>query len=144
MSAKRPRLEDSASSIRVMELELELAKLRSQNEVPREEVSCGAGDEVQVEEPVEEPAKIPASHPGTTATTPAAATTATEPPPQTTSTSSSSQDVRGRGRGRGARGRSFSLDYRGLQTIFVCERCDKIYCQSCNHYEQTNRYWARH
>ena len=140
MSAKRPRLEDSASKIREMELELELAKLRSQNEVPREEVSCGAGDEVQVEEP----AKIPASHPGTTATTPAAATTATEPPPQTTSTSSSSQDVRGRGRGRGARGRSFSLDYRGLQTIFVCERCDKIYCQSCNHYEQTNRYWARH
>ena len=141
MSSKRPRLEDSAAKIREMELELELAKLRSQNEVPREEVSCGAGDEVQVEEP----AKIPATHPGTTATTPAAATSATEPPPLTTTTSSSSHDVRGRGRGaRGARGRSFSLDYRGLQTIFVCERCDKIYCQSCNHYEQTNRYWARH
>ena len=122
MSSKRPRLEDSAAKIREMELELELAKLRSQNEVPREEVSCGAGDEVQVEEP----AKIPATHPGTTATTPAAATSATEPPPLTTTTSSSSQDVRGPGRGaRGARGRSFSLDYRGLQTIFVCERCDK-------------------
>ena len=141
MSSKRPRLEDSASKIREMELELELAKLRSQNEVPREEVSSAAGDEVQVEEQ----AKTPATHPGTTATTPAAATSATEPPPLTTTTSSSSHDVRGRGRGaRGARGRSFSLDYRGLQTIFVCERCDKIYCQSCNHYEQTNRYWARH
>ena len=141
MSSKRPRLEDSAAKIREMELELELAKLRSQNEVPREEVSCGAADEVQVEEP----AKIPATHPGTTATTPAAATPATEPPPLTTTTSSSSHDVRGRGRGaRGARGRSFSLDYRGLQTIFVCERCDKIYCQSCNHYEQTKSYWDRH
>ena len=141
MSSKRPRLEDSAAKIREMELELELAKLRSQNEVPREEVSCGAADEVQVEEP----AKTPATHPGTTATTPAAATPATEPPPLTTTTSSSSHDVRGRGRGaRGARGRSFSLDYRGLQTIFVCERCDKIYCQSCNHYEQTKSYWDRH
>ena len=142
MSAKRPRLEDSAATVRELELQLELAKLRSQNEAAREEVSNGAGDEAHVEEAV----KVPAPQPGTTATTPAAAPTATQAPPQTTTATSSGQEplVRGRGRGaRGARGRSFSLDNRGLQTIFVCERCDKIYCQSCNHYEQTSRYWAR-
>ena len=143
MSSKRPRLEDSAATVRELELQLELAKLRSQNEAAREEVSSGAGDDARVEEAV----KVPAPQPGTTATAPAAAPTATQAPPQTSTTTSSGQEpmVRGRGRGaRGARGRSFSLDYRGLQTIFVCERCDKIYCQSCNHYEQTGSYWARH
>merc|ERR1712002_849126 len=137
------RLEDSAAKVRELELELELAKLRNQNEAAREEVSSGAGDEA----PVEETATVPAPHPGTTAATPAAAPTATLAPSQTTSATPTGQEplVRGRGRGaRGARGRSFSLDYRGLQTIFVCEACDKIYCQKCNHYEQTSRYWARH
>ena len=142
MSTKRPRLDDNAAKVRELELELELVRLRSQNEA-REEVSSGAGDEA----PVEEAAKVPAPHPGTTAATPAAAPTATLAPSQITSATPTGQEplVRGRGRGaRGARGRSFSLDNRGLQTIFVCEACDKIYCQNCNHYEQTSRYWARH
>ena len=143
MSAKRPRLEDSAASVRELELQLELAKLRSQNEAAREEASSGVGDAGQVEEA----ARVPAPQPGSSATAPAAAPTATQPTQASTTTTTPSGHepvVRGRGRGaRGARGRSFSLDYRGLQTIFVCERCDKIYCQSCNHYEQTGSYWAR-
>ena len=143
MSTKRPRLDDNAAKVRELELELELAKLRSQNEA-REEVSSGAGGEA----PVEETTTTPASHPGTSsAATSAAAPSATIVPPPPTPATTTGQEplVRGRGRGgRGARGRSFSLDNRGLQTIFVCEKCDKIYCQTCNHYEQACRYWTRH
>ena len=124
MSTKQPRLDESAAKVRELELELELAKLRSQNEA-REEVSSGAGEEA----PVEETATVPAPHPGTSAATSAAAPSATTAPPPITPATTTGQEPLARGRGgrggRGARGRSFSLDNRGLQTIFVCEKCDK-------------------
>ena len=144
MSNKRPRLDDNAAKVRELELELELARLRSQNEaVAREEASSGPGQEA----PVEESARPPAPQPGTSAATPAATSAATPAPPTNASSTSAGPEpqARGCGRGgRGARGRSFSLDNRGLQTVFVCVACDKIYCQHCNSYEQACRYWARH
>ena len=141
--SKRPQLEDNAAKLRVLELELEVARLKAQTEpTGGEEASGGAGEAATVD--AEE--TPPAPHPGVPAASSAVTTSTSAPTPTTTTTTTTSQEplMRGRGRGaRGARGRSFSLDFRGLQTIFVCEACDKIYCQTCNHYEQTGRYWAR-
>ena len=145
MSNKRARLDDNGRQIREIELELELARLRRQNdEVAREEASSEPGQAAPVQPPV------PLS--GTSAATPAAASaatpaTATPAPPTNAATTPAGPEPQARGRGRrgrgGARGRSFSLDNRGLQTVFVCVACDKIYCQHCNAYEQARSYWAR-
>ena len=152
MSNKRARLDDNGRQVRELELELELARLRRQDdEVAREESSSGPGQAA----PVQGTSAPPVSHPGTSAATPAAASAATPAPPTTAATTAPpttaattpagpEPQARGRGRGgRGARGRSFSLDNRGLQTVFVCVACDKIYCQHCNAYEQARSYWAR-
>ena len=143
MCNKRPRLDETGRSVRELELELELARLRRQDEDAREDPPSGAGQPA----PVQDTTTPPASQPGTSSATPAAASTATTAPSTTTATTPAGQEpqARGRGRGgmRGARGRSFSLDNRGLQTVFVCVACDKIYCQQCNAYEQARSYWAR-
>ena len=144
MSNKRARLDETGRQVRQLELELELARLRRQDdEDAREEPSSGVGQAA----PVQDTTAPPASQPGTSSATPAAASTATSAPSTTTATTPAGPEppARGRGRGgmRGARGRSFSLDNRGLQTVFVCVACDKIYCQHCNAYEQARSYWAR-
>ena len=150
MSNKRARLDDTGRQVRELELELELARLRRQDdEVAREESSSGPGQAA----PVQGTSAPPASHPGTSAATPAAASAATPatatsaPPTNAATTTPAGPEPQARGRGRGgrggARGRSFSLDNRGLQTVFVCVACDKIYCQHCNAYEQARSYWAR-
>ena len=142
MSNKRAQLDDDGRRVRQLELELELARLRRQDdEDAREEPPSGVGEVA----PVQDTAP-PASQPGTSSASTAAVEPATPAPSSTATTPAGSQPpVRGRGRGglRGARGRFTSIDNRGLQTVFVCVACDKIYCQQCNAYEQARSYWAR-
>ena len=142
---KRARLDDDGRRIREMELELELARLRRQAEQDKDGVAGeaptagGAGELAAVETTAPPPTPQPGASSATVATTPATTAPAATKPPSTGPPTS-----RGRGRGRGARGGRFSsLDNRGLQTVFVCVACDKIYCQQCNTYERLLDYWNR-
>ena len=141
---KRARLDDDGRRVRQLELKLELARLRRQDDqeedFAREEPTAGgAGEKAAVDESAPPPtpqsgATSATVATGTASTAPAAAKTPTNAPPMS----------RGCGRGRGARGGRFSsLDNRGLQTVFVCVACDRIYCQECNKYEQACDYWNR-
>ena len=135
---KRARLDDDGRRVRQLELELVLARLRCQDDEDgsREESAAG-GDGTA------EPAPTPAPQTGPSSA-PAASTQSTDAPTPLTTAQHTS---RGRSRGRGARGarggRFASLDNRGLQTVFVCVACDKIYCQACNAYEKSIDYWNR-
>ena len=138
--SKRARLDDDGRRVRQLELELELARLRRQEDEAhdREEPSGGVGDVAAVQD-----SSPPTSQPGTSSST-AAAEQATPAPSSAARTPANTlPPSRGRGRGRGARGRFSSLDNRGLHTVFVCVACDRIYCQQCNNYEQARDYWAR-
>ena len=142
---KRARLDDDGRRVRQLELELELACLRRQDDqeegLAREDPATGGAGE---KEAVDKSAPPPTLQPGAAAAT-AATQSASSAPAAATTPANSQMPSRGRGgRGRGARGGRFtSLDNRGLQTVFVCAACDKIYCQRCNAYEQARDYWAR-
>ena len=147
MSNKRARLDETGRQVRQLELELELARLRREDEDAREEAPSVAESAATVQDTTAPPTSQPGTATLTTTPTPAAVSTATPAPTTATAaTPAGSEPARGRSRGggmRGTRGRSFSLDNRGLQTVFVCVACDKIYCQHCNAYEQARSYWAR-
>ena len=142
---KRARLDDDGRWVSELELELELAHLRRQDDQEDKgvagEVSTagGAGEQAAVDVTAPPPTPQSGASSATVATTPATTAPAATKPPSTAPPMS-----RGRGRGRGARGGRFSsLDNRGLQTVFVCVACDKIYCQQCNTYERLLDYWNR-
>ena len=98
MSNKRARLDETGRQVRQLELELELARLRRQDQDAREEASSVA----EPAAPVQDTSAPPASQPGTTSSTPAAASTATPAPSTTTSTTPAGPEpARGRGRGGG-------------------------------------------
>ena len=129
---KRQRLDDEGRRVRQLKLEWELARLhREEASVePPTASSAGDGDKVQPEPtPPPTPQTGPATAPATT--TPAAPS------------NQPSFRAQGRGRGGARGGRTATFDYRGLQTVFVCVAHDKIYCQVCNAYEQSDEYWRR-
>ena len=141
---KRARLDDDGRRVRELELELELARLRRQAEQDDEGIAGdlptagGTGELAAVDETAPPPTPQSGTSSATVATRPTTTAPAVSKPPATVPPTS-----RGRGRGRGARGGRFSsLDNRGLQTVFVCVACDRIYCQQCNNYEQARDYWA--
>ena len=139
--SKRQQLDDDGRRVRTLELELELAHLRCDEEASREETAAGGDGEATVVD--NETAPPPTPQTGTSSA-PAVTTPSTAAPTPSTVAQPTSR-WHGRGRGaRGARGGRFaSLDNRGLQTVFVCVACDKIYCQTCNAYEKSIDYWNR-
>ena len=137
--SKRQRLDNDGRWVWQLELKLELARLC------REEAEQEAAPTVDAEEgddnevPVVLPTPPPTPQAGTSSATPSTATRnrqqQVEPQPFV---------VRGRGRCcGGARGGRASPSKRGLLTVFVCLAHDKIYCQVCNVYERSDRYWDR-
>ena len=129
---KRQRLDDDGNRIRQLELELELARLRREEASGDPPTADGGGDVDDIQSvPAPPPTPQTGSATANTATTPAAPTS--QPPFR----------ARGRGRGSARGGRQATFDHRGLQTVFVCESHDKIYCQECNHYERSDDYWRR-
>ena len=142
--SKRARLDDDSRRVRQLEQELELARLRRQDDQEEglaweEPAAGGAGEKAAVDDSAPPPTPQPGAASATVATG-----TASSAPAAARTPANGQQPSRGRGRGRGARGGRFtSLDNRGLQTVFVCVACDRIYCQQCNNYEQAQNYWAR-
>ena len=135
---KRQRLDDDRRRVHQLELELELARLRREEASREETAAGGAGDE-----PVVEDESTPPPTPQTgTSSAPAATTPSTAAPTPSTAAQPTSQG-HGRGRGGARGGRFASLDHRGLQTVFVCIACDKIYCETYNAYEKLLDYWNR-
>ena len=137
---KRARLDDDSRRVRELELELELARLCRQDEQDYDggsgEVSAAGGDGTNQPDPP------PAPQSGTSSA-PAAASQTTDDPTPSTAQPTSWGHSRGRGPRSAQGGRFASLDNRGLQTVFVCIACDKIYCQSCNAYKKSLDYWNR-
>ena len=136
---KRPRFDDDGRSIRQLELELELARLRReetaqhQASVEREQTPAGE-DDIEVSVVDAHPPHPPQS--GSTSTP----SNGDRQHLQTPSTGPSGYVTRGRGRGRGGnRG-----DTRGLLAVFVCTTHDQIFCQICSKYESSAKYWERH
>ena len=132
---KRARLDDDGRRVRQLELELELARLRRDDEDASREETAAGGDGV---EPVvdSEPAPPPAPQTG-----PSSAPAATPSTAPTATAARTTTQGHGRGRGAPRGGRFASLDNRGLQTVFVCVACDKIYCQACNENKKSLDYW---
>ena len=147
--SKRQRLDGDGRSIRQLELELELARLRREQE--EEEAALPPG-QVEIEEV-----------PPPLSSTPATARHQQPPPSATPSTARQQQEtsqappapgsIRGQGRGgrggvaRGARGRRgtrIERTERGLLTVFVCVAHDDLFCQVCNAYKPSDKYWERH
>ena len=143
---KRARLDDDGRRVRELELELELARLRRQDKQDDdgrsgEVTATGGAGELSAVDNVTAPPPTPQSG---TSSAPVATAPSTTAPAATKPSTTAPPTSRGRGRGRGARGGRFSsLDHRGLQMVFVCVACDKIYCQACNTYERSLDYWNR-
>ena len=149
--AKRPRLEDEATSTHQQLIQL-LEKFQQEHGA-----SPALNERVEkTQEPRIEPPKSPEQVPGTIPkpnltpqTTPAndagslaAALSAIMP-----ALTSSSGTTWPTNRGHGGRGRNYSQASRssdrerGLLTLFVCMQHRKIYCQLCNEYIPGNKYW---
>ena len=147
MGGKRQRLDEDGRRVRQLELELELARLR-RDEAEQEAANTGdaeEGDDNNVPVVIPTPPQTPQA--GSSSATPSSAT----PSFATPSTANRTQRVEpqpvavhGRGRGRGgARGGRAAPNERGLLTVFRCVAHDKIYCQTCNVYERSDKYWER-
>ena len=150
-NGKRPRLDDQGKSIRELELEIELARLR------REAATPGHNDQGQ-DEPGPSGAQAVAAPQApqphlqspmeAVPTTPAAQRHPIQPPapqplplpalPPTPQPNAGLQGGRGGRGGRGVRVRNT-----GLTTVFVCVNHDHIFCQRCSFYEPSDEYWAR-
>ena len=156
--SKRQRLDGDGRSIRQLELELELARLRREQE--EEEESTPSNEIVEVGSV---PPPVPPS-----SSTPATARHQQPPPTATPSTAQNNHgaiqatpaagnhpgnaSARGQGRGgrgggarggRTRRGARIERTERGLLTVFVCVAHDDLFCQVCNAYEPSDKYWER-
>ena len=167
---KRQRLDDEGRSIRQLELELELARLRRE-EAADQEVELLSVDETENNR-APAPPPAPQSNTAETAAPPpstpqlrqqippnqsqsgVANTSATAAPPHSApqqwqqnppnQTPGSSTAGRGRGRvGRAGRG-GRPAGGGGVLTVMVCVIHDNLYCQTCNNFEPSYRYWERH
>ena len=130
---KRPRLDDDACSIRQLELELELARLRRE-ETPQQQARVESEPAGEDDNELSVDTHPPQS--GATSTPSIGGRQHQQPP----STGPSGHATSGRGRGRGG----YRGDTRGLLTVFVCTTHDQIYCQICAKYESSAKYWERH
>ena len=139
MANKRQRLDEDGRRVRQLELELELARLRREEAEQEATAADGAEEGHDSEVPAVVPTPPPTPQAGPSSATPSSASRTSqhrvEPPTATTRR-------RWRGRG-GARGGRVAPNERGLLTVFVCIKHDKIYCQECNTYERADRYWDR-
>ena len=138
---KRPRFDDDGRSIRQLELELELARLRReetaqhQASVEREQPPAGEDDtEVSVVD----------AHPPQSGSTSTPSNGDRQQYHQTPSTGPSGPVTRGRGRSRGGNRGGNRGETRGLLTVMVCTTHDQIFCQICSKYESSAKYWERH
>ena len=163
MGGKRQRLDEDGRRVRQLELELELARLRREE---NDQESAAAGD-VAEEDDSEDPVVVPTPPPPPPApqAMPYVATPATAPRnrqqradlttpragPSSVAASNATRNrqhppalIRGRGRGRDGGHGGRAPRERGLLTVFVCLAHDVIFCQDCNTYEPSDRYWERH